>query len=78
VYFDGGSKSSLYCILRDRLKNVRTVSSLKVTCKTLGPGLALYTSSFNRKCKFTLVSKGPLRHRARSEEIGHIGLKPAL
>ena len=57
VYFDGGSKASLYCTLRDRWKNLRTVCSLKLPWETLGSALALYTSCYDRKCKSALVRK---------------------
>jgi len=50
--------------------------------KTLDPAPApsLYTSNFDKKCKFALVDGawGPLRRGARLEAIGQIGLKPAL
>jgi len=69
------------CILRDRWKKLRTIIVSQNTLKTLGPMPALYTSSFDKKCKFVLVSRrsvgsplplGPIRR------IGQIGLKLAL
>ena len=77
MYFDGGGKASLYCILRDRWKNLKTARSLKPPWKRLGSALALYTSSYDRKCKSALVSKrsagpslvrGPIR-RNRSNRF---------
>jgi len=50
-------------ILRDRWNNLRTVCSFKPPRKRLGSALALYTSSYDRKCKSAMVSKqsaGPL------------------
>ena len=37
VYFDGGSKASLYCILRDRWNNLGTVLVFQNTLKNTGP-----------------------------------------
>jgi len=68
VYFDDGSNASLYCILRDRWKNLRTVRSLKLPWQTLGSALAPYTSSYDRKCKSWSVSgvRGPIRNRFKT------------
>ena len=57
VYFD--SEESLSCILRDRWKNVRTVVVSQSNLKSTGhsAGTILYISSFDRKCKFALVSR---------------------
>jgi len=55
--------------------------SLKTTWKTLDPAPALYTSSFDRKCKFVLVNRrsaGLLWRGAGLENIGQIGIKLAL
>jgi len=37
VYFYGGSKASLYCILRDRWKKLKTVVVSQNTLKNNGP-----------------------------------------
>jgi len=60
VYFDGGSKASLYCILRDRWNNLGTVL-VSQKRKTLGPAPVLYTISVDKKCKFVLVRERSAR-----------------
>ena len=57
MYFDGDAEVSLCCILRYRWKNLIIVLVSQNNMKTLGPMPALYTSSFDRKCKFALVSR---------------------
>ena len=37
LYFDGGRKASLYCILRDRRKNARTVLIPQSNLNNTGP-----------------------------------------
>jgi len=81
VYFDGGSKANLYCILRNCWKILIIVLASQNNLKTLGSELALYTSSFHRKCKFALVVggvRGPLWRGVRLEENSQISLKRAL
>jgi len=74
VYFDGGSKASLYCILKNVGKNTRSVWFLKK--------LKYWAPSRHYKQAVSVVS-AILRWlvgvaRARLEEIDQIGLKPAL
>jgi len=77
MYFDGGSKASLYCILRDRWNNLGTVLVSQNTLKNTGPRAGTIHNQFRIKCKFVLVSKrsagsplawGPIR-RNRSNRL---------
>jgi len=71
VHFDGGSKQSLYCILRDHWKNLRTVLFSQNTLKTLGPAPALCIAASIESvnlCWLVGVARGPIR-RNRSNRL---------
>ena len=83
MFFDGGSKASLYCALRNRWKNVRTVlvsqNDLKNTVTRAGSVHKQLASIKSVSLLWEVDgARGPLWRGARLEEIGQTGLKPAL
>jgi len=80
VYFDGGSKASLHCTLRDRRKKFENRFGLSKHLKHCGP---------RRQCKQAAsvenvslrelagVMRGPFGAGPDYKKIDQIGLKPA-
>jgi len=81
VYFDGGNKANLYCILTDRCKKFDNRFGLLNHLKEHWVPRRYYTQAASIESvslRLLGVTRGPLWHGTRLEEIGQIGLKPAL
>jgi len=81
VYSDGGSKASLYFILRGCWKNENRFDLSNQLEKHWAPRRHYTQAASIERVKFALVngrSAGPLRRGARLEDIGQIGLKWTL